>query len=201
MKLQLATNSRGQIAFTLSELMVSSSILLLVIAGVLSAHLFGQRMFSLTQAKLSASDDSRVAISRLVGEIRSAKSLKVGSGNLAAFTEVALSNLQQGSALQVYLSTNTNAFVRYYWDSTDQKLKRTTNGATSGEIIAHSLTNSLVFTSEDFNGTILTNNQNNRVIGITMQFYQMQYPVIHIGPGYYYDFYQLRAKITRRALE
>jgi len=158
-------------------------------------------MFGFTQAKLTASDDSRVAISRMVGEIRSAKSLKVGSGGLATFTEVGVTNLQLGSALQVYLSTNTNAFVRYYWDSADQKLKRTTNGATSAEIIAHSLTNNQVFTSEDFNGNILTNNLNNRVIGVTMQFYQLQYPVMHIGPGYYYDFYQLRAKITRRALE
>ena len=201
MKLQPVTNRRGQFAFTLSELMVTASIFFMVIAGVLSSHLFGQRMFGLTQAKLSAGDDARVAISRLVGEIRGCKTLMIGSGDISSFTEVGLSNLEQGSALQVCLSTNTNNFVRYFWDISDKKLKRTTNGSTSSEIIVHSLTNSLVFTSEDFNGTILTNHQNNRVIGVTMQFFQMQYPVIHIGPGYYYDFYQLRAKITRRALE
>ena len=49
--------------------------------------------------------------------------------------------------------------------------------------------------------SVLTNNENNRVIGLTLQFYQIQYPVIRIGPGELYDFYQLRTKITRRTLE
>jgi hypothetical protein len=59
----------------------------------------------------------------------------------------------------------------------------------------------MVFTSEDFAGNVLNNNLNNRVIGVTLQFYQLEAPPVLIGPGSLYDFYQLRTKITRRALE
>ena len=67
--------------------------------------------------------------------------------------------------------------------------------------MASYVTNSVVFTSEDYQGTILTNNQNNRVIGLTLQFYQIQYPVMKIGSNQMFDFYQVRTKVTRRVLE
>jgi hypothetical protein len=66
--------------------------------------------------------------------------------------------------------------------------------------VAHAISNQIVFTAEDYAGRILTNNENNRVIGLSLQFYQLQYPAIPIGPGNHFDYYQLRTKITRRAL-
>jgi hypothetical protein len=114
---------------------------------------------------------------------------------------VGVDSLQKGSAIQVYPTSNTNSYVRYFWDAADKKLKRTTNGATYVSVVANSISNQLVFTSEDYTGMILTNNENNRVIGLTLQFYQLQYPAVAIGPGSYYDFYQLSTKITRRTLE
>lgn len=192
---------RSQRAFTIAEVMVTMAIILMVMAAVLSCHLFGMRMFELTKAKLGASDDARKAISLMVAEIRAAKRVRVGNGSLAGFNEVALNTQQKGSAIQIYPSTNTNSFVRYFWDAADRKLKRATNGASQASTIASSISNATVFTSEDFSGSILTNNENNRVIGLTLQFYQLQYPTVSIGPGNYYDYYQLRTKITRRALE
>ena len=79
-------------------------------------------------------------------------------------------------------------------------MARTTNGQTFVFIVANSISNQLVFTSEDYSGTVLTNNENNRVIAVTLQFFQLQYPTIRIGPGSIYDFYQLRTKITRRTV-
>ena len=67
--------------------------------------------------------------------------------------------------------------------------------------MASAISNQVVFTAENHLGQVLTNNNNNRVIGLTLQFYQLQYPTINIGPGGLYDFYQLRTRITRRALE
>ena len=91
-------------------------------------------------------------------------------------------------------------FVRYFRDS-DEKLKRVANGSPTPTVIASAISNQVVFTSEDFMGAVLTNNENNRVIGLALQFYQLEYPSVSIGPGNLYDSYQLRAKITRRALE
>jgi hypothetical protein len=58
-----------------------------------------------------------------------------------------------------------------------------------------------VFAAEDHLGNVLTNSQNNRVIGLRLQFYQIAFPVVAVGPGNYYDFYQLRTRVTRRMLE
>jgi type II secretory pathway pseudopilin PulG len=186
-------------AFTLPEMMVTMAILFLTIVGMLYCHLFGVRMFEITKAKLGASDEARQAITLLISEVRTAKIVKIGTGSISSFTPVATNSLQVGSALQIYATTNTNSFVRYFWDATDSKLKRTTNGAPAVNIIAHFITNSMVFSAEDYRGTTNTDSQNNRVIGLTMDFYQIQYPVYVIGPGNYFDFYRLRTKITPRA--
>lgn len=148
-----------------------------------------------------ASDDARAAISKLISEIRSAKRIQVGSGDSSSFAEIEDGLAQEGSAIQIYASTNTDSFVRYFIDGFDQKLKRATNGSSSFEVIAQSITNTLPFTAEGFSGAVLTNNRNNRVIGVLLQFYQIQYPVVSIGPGNYYDYYQLRTHVTRRVLE
>jgi prepilin-type N-terminal cleavage/methylation domain-containing protein len=192
-------NSRS--GFTLPEIMVSMTIIMLVMAAVLGSHLFGMRMFELTKAKLGASDDARKAIGLLIAEIRSAKVVRIGQGNQSTFVETPPNSLQSGSAIQVYPSTNTNVFVRYFWSGSDRTLRRATNGAAQPSLVASAISNATVFTSEDSSGRILTNNENNRVIGLALQFYQLQYPAVSIGPGNYYDYYQLRTKITRRALE
>lgn len=96
---------------------------------------------------------------------------------------------------------DTNNFIRYFRDPVDRRLKRTENGTNVALVVASSITNQMVFTSEDYRGIVLTNIANNRVVGLTLQFYQLEYPTVPVGPGSYYDFYQLRTKITRRALE
>lgn len=209
MKTKLADSSgRGMgccqhrtLGFTLTEVMVASAILTMVLAGVLVSHLFGMRMFQLTKAKLGASDEARLAISKIVDEIRSAKLLRVGDGDLSSFTETPLGSEQKGRALQIYATTNTNFFVRYFWDSSDKKLKRTTNGSTAVFVVANAISNAVIFRSEDYLGRVLTNNQNNRVIGLNLEFYQIAYPVVNIGPGGLFDYYRLSTRITRRALE
>ena len=40
-----------------------------------------------------------------------------------------------------------------------------------------------------------------RVIGIDMEFYKLDNPMISFGHGSYYDYYRLQTKVTRRALE
>jgi hypothetical protein len=64
------------------------------------------------------------------------------------------------------------------------------------------MTNQLIFDAEDMYGNILTNNQNNRVIGITMQFSKWEYPIARFGSTNYdqFDYYQLRTRATRRAI-
>jgi hypothetical protein len=48
---------------------------------------------------------------------------------------------------------------------------------------------------------VLSNNFNNRVIGVTLQFYQHDASARPANSGFLYDYYQIRTKVTRRALE
>jgi hypothetical protein len=191
---------RGVCAFTFAEMMVTTAVSMLVMAGLITTYVFGLRLFEFVKPKMSASDSARVALGKISDELRSANIIRVGQGSLSSFTEVSPGAIQQANAIQIYGSTNTNYYARYYWDSADLKLKRTTNGSSYAYVIANSVSNQLVFTSEDYAGNILTNNQNNRVIGLTLQFYQIEYPIMQIGPGQFYDFYQIHTKITRRKL-
>lgn len=192
---------RQRLAFTLPEALIAMSLFMVIMGGVVFSHMYGLKMFQLARSKLGASDEARRAVSKLVEEIRSAKIIRIGSGGLTNFIVKGMTETQSGNAIQVYPTTNTASFVRYYWDSADNRLKRTTNGVSSVYVVANAISNQVVFTAENHLGQVLTNNNNNRVIGLTLQFYQLQYPTIDIGPGGLYDFYQLRTRITRRALE
>lgn len=188
-------------AFTITELMVSMSVLMVVLASVLSAHLFGMRLFQITKAKLGANQDARVALSKLTDEVRAAKWIQVGTGGGSQFTEAVDGTLQQGNAIQIYSTPTTQPYVRYFLDTNEHVLKRLTSSNSAAAVLAHSVSNNVVFASENGLGTVLTNNENNRVISLTLKFYQIQYPIIKVGPGEYYDYYQLTTRITRRALE
>ena len=189
-----------RLAFTLTEVMVASSILLMAVAGELSSHFFGMRMMTITDSKLNTSEKAHLNVRLLSTDIHSAKIVRVGNGNLSSFTEAAVNTQQQGSALQIYPSTDTNIFIRYFADAADKKLKRITNGAAGAYVVANSISNSLIFTAEDYAGKILTNHQNNCAIGMALDFYQLESSALPIGPGNYYKSYHLGAKITARAL-
>ena len=188
-------------AFSLPEVMIAMAVLVVVLGGVLSIHLFAGRLLQLAKAKLGANQDARIAISKLGNEIRTARWIKVGTGSAASFTEATDDTSQQGNSIEIYSTPSTNPYVRYYLNTNANSLNRVTSSNATPDIIANFVTNTVVFTSENSQGTILTNHENNRVIGLCLVFYQIQYPIIKIGPGQYYDYYQLRTRFTRRTLE
>lgn len=187
-------------AFTLAEFMITMVTVTMVLGAAMAAYIYGLRITQFVNPKLGASDEARRAVSLLTEEIRAARSLKIGSGTLSSFTEASPFTAQQGSALQLHPTVDTNSYIRYFWDSADKKLKRTTNGMTTTLVIANSVSNALIFRAEDFAGRLQSNNFNNRVIAMELNFYQIQYPITPVGPGNYYDFYRLRSKVTRRTL-
>jgi type II secretory pathway pseudopilin PulG len=189
------------LAFTIPEIMVSMAICSLVMAAVITTHVFGLSLYKLTKTKLGASDEARAAISLMLSEIRSAKILFIGNGNLTTFTNIAIGQPNKGTAIRIHPTTNRTFFIQYYWDQADSKLKRTTNGANYVSVVANAISNQSVFTAENYAGITLTNDVNNRVIGLTMQFFELTDPTVRIGAGSYYDFYQLSTRITRRTLE
>ena len=67
------------------------------------------------------------------------------------------------------------------------------------------ITNLDVFSAQDCYGNTISNFlQNNQVFTVKMQFYQWEYPIAVVstnGGANAYDYYQLRTKICRRALD
>ena len=192
--------SARRYAFTVAELITAMGVFSLVMVGAVYSHLFGLRLFNVTATKLSASQNARAVLNRVVDEVRSGKLIYVGNGSEAGFTNIPANSPQAGNALQVYPTTDTNRFVRYFLDASNQKLLRLASGGSS-EVIASYITNQIVFRAEDFLGNTLTNDQNNRTVKLTLEFYQWEFPVAQITSGSYYDYFHLQTRITRRAID
>jgi len=188
-------------AFSLPELLVVSALVLLVGGMLIAAQLFGRRMWVITQTKIYTSDKAHQIVRLLTTDVHAAKLLRVGNGGFNSFTEAPLDSPQQRNSLQIYpASGNTNYFIRYYRDGADKKLKSMTNGSGQPTVVATAISNTVIFKMEDFSGGLLTNKQNNCVIGVQLDFYEIENPYAVIGPKYYYKSFQVRTKIAQRTL-
>lgn len=190
----------GRMGFTLAEILVSMSIFVLIMAMIILTQVYGFRMYSMTRPKLAASDDARKTVGRLTDEIRSAHIVRVGRGDRSSFTEVSPGLKQIGNALQIFPTTNTNVFIRYYWDRNARAVQRITDGSAKMWTIAQSVSNEWVFSAENFRGEPLTNNANSRVIGVRLDFYETLYPRKSVGAGGFYEYYTIQTKVTRRKI-
>ena len=193
--LQQGVKPRSNRGFTLPELLIAISVFLLLISGIVSAHLFGLSMFRITETKLNATAEARKVIGSMANEIRTCKSTRVGDITSGSFVAKLDGEIQQGSGLIIYPTTNTANYVLYFVNPSDKTFRRTTSTNGSATILAESITNSMVFSAQNHQGTVLTNNQNNRVIHLNLEFYQS--PRFRQVANYY----KLETSVTRRALE
>jgi prepilin-type N-terminal cleavage/methylation domain-containing protein len=181
--------------FTLPELLIAVAVFALVLTGVVFAHLFGLNMFRITETTLTATDDTRKVIGKMAHEIRTCKTTSVGNVNAGVFAALLDGEQQQGTALMIRPTTNSANFIIYFVNPSDQTFRRTTSTPGSAMVLAESITNSLVFRAQDYRGNVLTNNQNNRVIHINLEFFQ---PRKRMQVA---DYYRLETSVTRRVLE
>jgi len=181
--------------FTLPELLIALTIFIIVIAGVIFANLFGLKMLQLNATKLNATAWSRITFEKITDEIRASRSLYVGNMSNSVFVGLLDGEVQQGTSLLLYPTTNTTSFILYYLDSTDQSFRRATEQTNSAEILADTVTNNIVFTAQDLWGNVLTNKQNNQMIHLSLEFYQPK----RFMEGE--DYYKLETTVARRAVQ
>lgn len=192
----VANPARRKQALTIVEMMVAMSLFSLVTLGLVYTHLFALRQDELANSKLGASDSSRRGFNMLSDDVRSAKVWQVGNGGQNSFTPIANGLAQQGTALKVNLTTDTNKYVLYYFDTAAGELRRRKSDATGSKLIAQNLTNTMYFRAENHRGDTQTNWTHKGVINVAMQFYQYQFPLTRVGPGYYYDYYKMEFRLT-----
>lgn len=182
---------------TLVEMMITMSIFFMLMAGLIAVQFFGMRQDQLIESKLGASDQSRKAFDVMTLEIRKSKVFRVGNGTQSTFTPVPNGTGQQGTAIQLSFSTDTNSYVRYYFETNNARLCRIQSGVTGYRIIANDLTNQMNFRAVDYTGTnLVTDITYKYVICVALHFKQYQYPLTQVGPGYLYDYYKLEFKVT-----
>jgi hypothetical protein len=185
--------NRALRAFTLTELMVSIAIFILMVGGMISANVFGLRMYQIEENKLSGSDGARKVVGGLMNEVRSCDSFQIGTVTNGTFTGLPLGVSQIGPALIVYPTTNTSNFIVYYVNTADKKFRRVTSAKGSTRILAESVTNSTdLFRVQDYAGNLLTNLQDNAVMHVKLEFYQVA------RAGVPPDYYKLETSATRR---
>jgi prepilin-type N-terminal cleavage/methylation domain-containing protein len=190
-------SARSNQGFTLTEILVAMTVFLLMVIGIVTANLFGLRMFQVNQSKLTATEWSRKTFGKFTQDVQACNSLSIlnvdTNGN---FTGLLDGETQQGNALQIYPTTNTDNFTIYFVNLSDQTFRQTqaTSSGTNTLILADSVTNTLAFSAQDLSGNVLTNSQNNRLIHLTLEFYQ---PELFLTEP---DAYKLETSVTRRAL-
>jgi prepilin-type N-terminal cleavage/methylation domain-containing protein len=205
MKLKVPFSGPGRVSspasnqgFTLPEILIAVAVFMIVLAGIVSANLFGLTMFQINEAKLNATDWSRRTFGKITDEVHSCNSVSIlnvdTNGN---FTGLLDGETQQGNALQIFPTTNASSSIIYFVNLSDATFRRreASPGGTNTFTLADSITNTMIFSAQDLSGNVLTNNQNNRLIHLTLEFYQpegfMQRP----------DYYKLETAVTRRALQ
>ena len=182
-------------AFSLPEILTSVALFSLLLGGLVYGNLFGLKLYEAAQNKLNAGDSARKVLEKMADEIRNAKIVWVGSVAHGFFEEVALGEPQAGNAILICPTTNTANFSVFFLDTSDHTLKRTTSAEDTVMLLAHSITNNLVFEAQDCLGNVLTDNHNNRVIRMRFEIYQPQ--VQAPTP----DHFTLETAVTRRVLE
>ncbi len=178
--------------FTLPELLISITVFALLVIGIVFANIYGLSMFRITETTLNATDEARKTIGRMANEIRTCNTAWVGNVKNGVFVAQLDGEIQQGTGLLIRPTTNSTQYVIYFVNPSDQTFRRTTSTPGSATVVAESVTNSVVFSAQDHLGQVLTNNQNNRVIHVNLEFYQ---PKRHLQIA---DYYKLETSVTRR---
>lgn len=192
--------------FSLVEMVMVVGIFALLVLGMVSAQLYSMRVYTLAATKLVATAGARQVMNDLRDQIRDANTVYIGNctSDWTTYADVTNGN-QAGNAVEIYPTTNSTPYLICYLDSTTStnRLMLYTSSAGTVQELASYITNQVVFDAEDLYGNVLTNNQNNRVIRMTLQFSQWEYPIAHIGGTNFnsYDYYQLRTRVTRRAID
>jgi hypothetical protein len=190
---------RRQAALTLTEVMVASAVFSLTVIGVVYCQMFGMRQDQLVNSKIGAAEQARLSFNDLGYEIRAAKIWQIGNGDVSSFTGIPLGTNQRGNALKVSLTTDTNQYFVYYFDTNACKLYRGHSGTTAKTCLAQYLTNTMYFQAQNYHGENQTDLTHKGVINVVMQFWQYQFPITKVGPGCLYDYYRMELRLTPHA--
>jgi hypothetical protein len=219
-------SARRKAGFTLTEVMIATATLVVVLGSVIACNLFGISMAARQHVYIGASDDAAKSVGTMMNDIRSATFMVVGNYANNVFTPTPSGSQQSGNALAI--STNltqpsgnfpwATSWTLYYIDTSSNFLMRSNyyGGITPGDVKVVSvepLTNDVthpVFTEIDHTGTPIITSQYLSPVSIYLSYTGLdnsqgnennQGPhYMALQPGDMVDEYYLVATITPRCL-
>ena len=132
-------------------------------------------------------------------DIQAAKDIQIGRGDGKSFQELSSQEAQQGNAIQIYTSTGTNDYVRYFVSEAEGRLMAISSDGARNRTVAEGLINHEVFAAQDAGGRTLTNRQGNFVLAVDLQFSKVPGSDAPVGKGKYYKAYRWEMKFASRA--
>jgi hypothetical protein len=199
---------RLQGVVTMVELMIASTLMMIVIlGGLIAVNLLSLKQEQLLESKAGASDETRMSINQLRNDIYGAKGWGVGSWNGSAFTGITNGNLQ-GTALIIYpliLTSNQNInltnYQIYYFDTSQLTnfnglLWYYNSSNAANYILVSNLAAPLYFNVEDWQGNTQSVQNYKNVVHTTFQFTQFQYPRSQVGSNSLFNTYHIDLRAT-----
>jgi hypothetical protein len=184
---------KGCHAFTLVEMLISLTILIIVVGAILGANLLGLRMMTINSTKLAATEWSRNTFGKITQEVHTCNAAYVGTITNGGFAGLLPGEPLTGISLIIYPTTNTTNYILYYLNASDNTFRRTTDQNNTTTTLADFVTNVDIFTAQDYLGNTLSNNSANGVIHVLLQIYQ---PAHYLSAP---DYYQLETSVAPRA--
>ena len=95
-----------------------------MVGGIIAANLFGLRMFQVTQTKLNVTTWSRQTVGQITAEIHACNAVWVGNITTNSVFEGLLDGeTQQGTALLIYPTTDTNSYIDLFCQSVGRDIQ------------------------------------------------------------------------------
>src|SRR3974390_3282599 len=106
---------RKSAGFTLAEMLVALGIFSMLIVWMVSAQIYGMRVYTLAATKLVATAGARHAMDEIRDQIREANEIDVGncSSDWTSFSYVT-NGPQQGNAMEIFPTTNSTPYLIFY---------------------------------------------------------------------------------------
>jgi type II secretory pathway pseudopilin PulG len=209
--------------FTLAEMLVAMTIFMVVIFATVAVQLYASRVYTMTASTLGATQEARITMNDIRDKVREARTVYIGNNSsfqaanpLANFIAVTNNSAQQGNALVIYPYNTANAFTFVFLEPSSSSMYAFNANALVGSTnslilvtytnstmllsndVADYITNQVIFDAENFQGTVLSNFQNNYLVHLTLDFSQWRYPNGFNALSNVYNYYQINTVITRR---
>jgi prepilin-type N-terminal cleavage/methylation domain-containing protein len=219
--IQIQARCARAAGFTLVEMWIAMAIFTMLTLATVAIQLFAMRIYALAATKLTATDSGRKAVNYIREQVRSAKLVNIGNYSGGVFSIIGDNTNQIGSALYICPTSDETYGTIFYKDQSLNNLVccqiTNANISTNGLVIdgsgssgigsvngfytnANYITNYTIFQCENFQGNLLTNNNNNRIVHLTLMFSRWEYPIAYVAnTNGLYDYYQLNTRVTRRA--